>query len=275
MLPVAPSAFARRVLWHPFSLDTTRLTKSSIHEPHEKPGVHLFWVLSGHGTLAMQGESYDLMPGNCIWLANMTERRVYSPQAGEHIVKQGFRFGGPAVEAWHKELGGTKKARFFLKDTESMRHEYQTMWQLCRRKPTRWEWQVHLIIGNMLGLLADSRNLLTNTAHEIPTPVVRVLDALAKAPFSDLKVKDLVALSGASYSKLRDLFFQTEGKSLHEFIQQGRLDQASMLLADEKMSIKQIAEQLNFSSEFYFSHFFKRLSGQSPTAFRAMRSKKK
>ena len=30
----------------------------------KKPGVPLFWVLSGRGTLEAQGESYNLMHGN-------------------------------------------------------------------------------------------------------------------------------------------------------------------------------------------------------------------
>jgi AraC-like DNA-binding protein len=41
-----------------------------------------------------------------------------------------------------------------------------------------------------------------------------------------------------------------------------------MLLADPGLSIKQVAEQMDFSSEFYFSHFFKRLKGMSPRSYR-------
>jgi AraC family transcriptional regulator, transcriptional activator of pobA len=46
------------------------------------------------------------------------------------------------------------------------------------------------------------------------------------------------------------------------------LDQARLLLADKRLSIKDIAGQLNFSSEFYFSHFFRHHTGMTPTEFR-------
>ena len=275
LLTVEPSAIARCLLWHLFSLDTACLRQADVHEPFEKPGVHLFWVLSGQGTLEIGAESYDLMPGNCVWFADMAQRRVYRPRAGQPLVKQGFRFGGPAVESWHKQLGGAKKARFFLEEPEFIRSEFQEMWQISRRKPKQWDWQIHLIITKILGQLLNSRKLLSPNEPEIPAPVVRVLNILASNPFYDWKVKDMAVSSGVSYSKLRDLFSKALGQSLHEFIQHRRLDQARMLVADEKLSIKQIADQLHFSTEFYFSHFFKKLTGMSPTAFRILQSKKK
>ena len=39
-------------------------------------------------------------------------------------------------------------------------------------------------------------------------------------------------------------------------------------LADKRLSIKDISGQLNFSGEFYFSHFFRHHSGMTPTDFR-------
>ena len=39
------------------------------------------------------------------------------------------------------------------------------------------------------------------------------------------------------------------------------------------LSIREIAQTLEFSSEYYFSSFFKRMKGISPTIFRSMRGK--
>ena len=273
MLTVMPRPLARRLLWHPFSLDTADLKHPDVHQPYEKPGVHLFWVLSGRGTLEVQGKSYDLMPGNCVWLVDMAQRRVYRPLPGGRLVKQGFRFGGPAVELWRKELSGVKKAPFSLKDPECIRRDYRTIYDICRRKPVRWEWQVHLIITRILGQLMESRGLLASNEPDIPEAVMRVLNTLAADPFYNWKVKEVAAACGVSYSKVRDLFLKTQGVSLREFVQQRRLDQARLLLADEQLTIKQVAAQLHFCSEFYFSHFFKGHTGVSPTAFKRLQAK--
>ena len=41
------------------------------------------------------------------------------------------------------------------------------------------------------------------------------------------------------------------------------------------LSIKQVAEQMSFSSEFYFSHFFKKLKGVSPRNYREQEASKR
>ena len=52
------------------------------------------------------------------------------------------------------------------------------------------------------------------------------------------------------------------------FLQRELLSKALRLLMMPDMTVKQASKQLNFTSEFYFSHFFKRLSGQSPKQYR-------
>jgi len=39
-------------------------------------------------------------------------------------------------------------------------------------------------------------------------------------------------------------------------------------LCDPRLTIKDVARQLDFSSEYYFSHFFRAAAGMSPTQFR-------
>lgn len=42
---------------------------------------------------------------------------------------------------------------------------------------------------------------------------------------------------------------------------------SSERLLEPGVQVKQVAEDLNFSSEYYFSHFFKRVTGESPRAY--------
>jgi AraC family transcriptional regulator, arabinose operon regulatory protein len=267
-LEVNPSPMVRRLLWHPYSLDTTSLDHAERHERFEKPGVHLFWVLSGKGTLETQGCQYPLQPGPRVWFADMMYPRTYSPAPGQRLVKRGLRFGGPGVERWLEQFGGPQEAQFILEDLTSVDYAWREIWQLVKRKTAGWEWQVHLVLTRILGLLLSSRNLLSPGQDEMPAPVARILNALAANPFYDWKVRDLAAVAGVSYSGLRSLFYQSQHQSLHRFIQHSRFDQARLLLSDPRLSVKQIAEQLHFSSEFYFSHFFKKLGGMSPSEFR-------
>ena len=120
----------------------------------------------------------------------------------------------------------------------------------------------------MLGQLLVSRGLLASPHTELSPPVVRVINAISTNPLRDWKAKELASIGKVSYSGLRALFREAGQGTIHQHIQKARLDQARLLLADKRLSVKDVAAQLSFSSEFYFSHFFRRHTGMSPTEFR-------
>ena len=263
-----PSPVARRLLWCLFSIGPRRLTEQDHHEPFEKTGAHLFWIQSGEGSLEYEGRHFALRRGHNVWLVDMSKPRTYAPAAKRHLTITGFRFGGPALKFWHEALRGDATSEFILDDFGFVRRTYTELMRLVRRQPTGWEWQVHVVITTILGKLLMSRRLLDSPHAELPVPVVRVLNAIAANPFRDWKAKELATVAKVSYSGLRALFHSTNQGTIHQQIQRARLDQARLLLADERLSVKDVAAQLNFSSEFYFSHFFRHGVGVSPSEFR-------
>jgi AraC-like DNA-binding protein len=265
---VEPSPVARRLLWHIFSIGSRRMTEADHHEPFEKPGAHLFWVRSGEGELVHTTGRFALRPGRKIWLVDMSRPRTYLPSLKRHLTITGFRFGGPGLEFWHEEIRGDQNSEFALEDFGFVQRTQTELLRLVRRRPLGWEWQVHVVITNMLGKLLMSRNLLVSPHAELPAPVIRVLNAISTNPLRDWKAKELAAVGKVSYSGLRALFHQAGQGTIHEHIQKARLDQARLLLADKRLSVKDVAAQLSFSSEFYFSHFFRHHTGMTPTEFR-------
>ena len=265
---VEPSPIARRLLWHLFSLGSRRITEPEMHEPYEKPGAHLFWVQSGEGELEHETGRFDLRRGKKVWLVDMSRPRTYVPSPGRQLTLAGFRFGGPGLEFWHEEIRGDEYSEFALDDFGFVKQTQTELLRLVRRRPKGWEWQIHIQITNMLGKLLMARNLLVSPQAELPAPVVRVLNEIASNPLRDWKAKELASVGRVSYSGLRALFQKSGQGTIHQHIQRARLDQARLLLADRRLTIKDVAAQLNFSSEFYFSHFFRRHTGMSATEFR-------
>jgi len=265
---VDPSPVARRLLWHLFSIGARRISQADHHERFEKPGAHFFWVQSGEGELEYKSSRFSLKRGKNAWLVDMSKPRTYIPAPGRHLTIAGFRFGGPGLEFWHEEIQDEENAEFAMDDFRIVTRTQNELLRMVRRHPIGWEWQVHVRITEMLGALLMSRGLLVSPRAELPAPVVRVLNAISSNPFRDWKAKELGTIGKVSYSGLRALFHQAGQGTIHQHIQRARLDQARLLLADKRLSIKDIAGQLNFSSEFYFSHFFRHLTGMTPTEFR-------
>lgn len=61
---------------------------------------------------------------------------------------------------------------------------------------------------------------------------------------------------------------QFKGMSTKEYVNSKKLIAAKELLKNSTDNIKQISEKLGFSSEFYFSQFFKNMEGYSPAFYR-------
>ncbi len=83
-----------------------------------------------------------------------------------------------------------------------------------------------------------------------------------------LRLPELARELGLGYSRFRQQFHRLTGVSPGEYRLARRLERAMSLLGQEELRLKEIASRLGFHDEFAFSAQFKRLSGQSPTAFR-------
>ena len=66
-----------------------------------------------------------------------------------------------------------------------------------------------------------------------------------------------------SYRRQADRFDVRGSAIMH-----GATHQARQLLCDDRLAIKEVSARLSFSSEFYFSRFFRKKTGMSPRQFR-------
>lgn len=92
--------------------------------------------------------------------------------------------------------------------------------------------------------------------------------ALLESAAADLDLQALARRLGMSYSGFRSCFRKNTGSSPRQYQLQIRVNRAKALLSQTSLSVAEIAEQLGFSSLYYFSRYFKEKTGASPTAFR-------
>lgn len=70
------------------------------------------------------------------------------------------------------------------------------------------------------------------------------------------------------YSKFRKLFKEVTSSSPQQYLLNLRINKAKELLQTTELNINEIAFQTGFESEFYFSMFFKKKTGKTPTNYR-------
>jgi len=101
-----------------------------------------------------------------------------------------------------------------------------------------------------------------------PPPLVKALAFMEGGLRSRLGLADLCRAANASASTLNRLFLRHFGASPVEYLIRLRMEAAKRLLRNERLSIKEAAQQLGYKNQLYFSAEFKKRNGRSPRAFR-------
>jgi AraC-like DNA-binding protein len=263
-----PSSQSRRMWWHLLSAGTVWRDEVERHEGADKAGLHLFWVRSGKGHLITPQGRVALARGAQCWLVDLRATRSYEPDAGCRLVTEGFRFAGSSLDAWLETLGGPGLITLGEVPWQQLRKMQRSLLKLAAQHSRPHEWTAHELLTQAWGILFAARGSLARKASTFPDPVRRVLAAVSAAPSRDWRATDLAEIARQSYSGLRESFKATRGETLHDYIQKVRLTQASALLADERLSIKEVSAKLQFRCETYFTHWFRRHTSQSPGVWR-------
>lgn len=97
--------------------------------------------------------------------------------------------------------------------------------------------------------------------------VEEVLAFISQNPGRRITVGELAEMVKLSPDYLAAQFKCVTGFTIIQYMNRSRIDRAKILLLDESRKIREVAEMLGFSDEFYFSRTFKKYEGISPSNF--------
>ena len=83
-----------------------------------------------------------------------------------------------------------------------------------------------------------------------------------------VSIQEIAALLNSSESTLSKHFKKETGMSIGHYRELLIMDRARQLLAMGELSVGEIAEQLGFGDQFYFSKYFKQRQGMTPSAYK-------
>ncbi len=146
------------------------------------------------------------------------------------------------------------------------------------------EWRAWAVPGRTIGvadLLLLSGRLLAWLALAVPeldgvisrhlashTQFTGVFDLIERQLGADLRLKSLAEAYGTTAEAFSMALSRGTSMSPKEYLTRQLNQEALQLVINTDLKMKEIAEQLRFANEFYFSRFFKKLNGCSPSAYR-------
>jgi AraC family transcriptional regulator len=86
-----------------------------------------------------------------------------------------------------------------------------------------------------------------------------------------IRAADLAALIDVSRGHFMRAFKESTGRTVHQYVEQARLDRAKALLVESSMPLKQIGAHLGFATPSGFSLAFRRATSMTPGRYRRLR----
>jgi AraC family transcriptional regulator len=99
----------------------------------------------------------------------------------------------------------------------------------------------------------------------------RVLEYMQAHLDHELSLAALAAVAGMSPYYFSRLFKQSTGLSPHQYLLQQRVERAKRLLADARLSITEVAQQVGFASQAHLTMVFHQRVGTTPRQYRHQR----
>lgn len=118
-----------------------------------------------------------------------------------------------------------------------------------------------------LKLMEDNKSILIEKVKNIIIEMIHYAEELPKANFSDFLGEKL----GHDYKYLSNLFSETTGITIEHFIIAHKIERIKELLLYNELSLKEIANNLHYSSVAHLSNQFKKATGLTPIFFRNIR----
>ena len=269
---------------NPFIRFAGQIFYKSSYNPVFVRDARLFYILSGNADIFIENKHYSLIPNSVFYCVAGSRYNIIS-DSGISLLSlnfdltqsenQNFLVNVPISAA---ELDTVKQnppsvlnsgflnthllqmnGAEFLPPLKKICDEFSLQKKYFREKCSALLKEV--LIDLHRGQLYNSGNASES--------VKAVIDFIHNHFYEDIDNKDLAALSGYHEFHLNRIFFKYTGMSMHKYILNLRINEAKRLVLNTNLPVGQISEKVGFCNGTYFSSYFKKVTGFSPSQFRS------
>lgn len=127
------------------------------------------------------------------------------------------------------------------------------------------------LLKSGLEVMDDKKSLLIEKIKIVIIEMVHYCDELPKTKNSDYIADKL----NHDYTYLANLFSEATGTTIEQFIIHHKIERAKELIIYDELNLTEIAWKLHYSSVAHLSNQFKKITGLTPSFFKALKNKKR
>lgn len=118
-----------------------------------------------------------------------------------------------------------------------------------------------------LFILISQNNKIQSRNYAISLKIDQIIEYMRQNINRKITLEELSGIVGLSTFYLSRTFKDTTGYPIITYFNKMKIDKAKELLIEGNKKVKEVAYELGYTNEFYFSRIFKRIEGLSPTEF--------
>lgn len=232
-------------------------------------GFALLYISSGRGKFQSKssfvaaiepGHAFLLFPG--VW-----HRYAPEPETGWH--EHWIGFDGEIARRWLRQgFFSPKKPVVKINAEDTVLATFSRMMQSIRANRPALQQVLAGATDNLLGLFYSAQQAPPAAEAQNANVIEQAITHIQNEFAHELNMELLAQELGVSYSWFRSSFAAHTGLSPHQYLLELRIVRARSLLAETDLSVKEIAIQMGFEDEFYFSRLFRQKLNLSPSQWR-------
>jgi len=127
------------------------------------------------------------------------------------------------------------------------------------------------LLESGLELMEDKKAVLIEKIKNVIIEMVHYADEFPKTNYSDYISEKL----NHDYTYLSNIFSEVKGITIQQFIIIHKIERAKELLLYDELNLTEISYLLNYSSVAHLSNQFKKITGLTPSHFKALKDKRR
>lgn len=236
------------------------------------PNHQIIYCTRGSGVLLLHGEKYSIQAGDGFYLPPKLPHEYYPTE--DIWETHWVTFEGREIPAVLQYISFTSGKVFHIHDLNSIDAIFKKMLYLMRtnyyyggQQCSAYLYQFFIELNRVVNLQSGSKD--SAKLNQI-RPVIEYIDENYR---EDIKLDNLSAIIDLSPQYLCRLFKECLNIRPFEYLTRKRLQQAKILLINEKLNIAEIAEEVGYNDCSYFCAVFKKHEMLSPAEFRNLHRK--
>lgn len=222
----------------------------------------LEYIVAGSGVLQTSYATYTPAKGD-VYILHRGSTHEYWTDKDDCWTKVWFNIQGSLIDELLR-IYGLEKVEYF--PMAELRQPFETCLELMKQNLDNAHQTATLITHRLIYEI--SRKVYSNDSSTSNPSAIAVKKWIDRHFDKPLLLESLGVKFNMSVSQLIRVFEKEYGETPYKYYLTRKLDYAKIMLRNTRKTIKEIAYELCFADQYYFSNVFKKRTGMSPMEYR-------